>query len=61
MANLSNKQATSLTNLQSRQQVLLSDASAENASAQFNATSQNKLTSSLIVYNHKYKHKMHKE
>ncbi len=40
MTNLSNRQATSLTNLQNRQQVLLSDQAADNASAQFNATSQ---------------------
>ena len=40
MTNLSNRQATSLTNLQNRQQVLLSDQAADNASLQFNATSQ---------------------
>ena len=43
MANLSNKQQTSLSNLQARQSFLLSDQAAANASAQFNATSQNQV------------------
>ena len=43
MANLSNKQQTSLANLQTRQSFLLSDQAAANASAQFNATSQNQV------------------
>ena len=43
MANLSNNQQTSLANLQTRQSFLLSDQAAANASAQFNATSQNQV------------------
>ena len=43
MANLSNNQQTSLSNLQARQSFLLSDQAAANASAQFNATSQNQV------------------
>ena len=43
MTNLSNKQQTSLSNLQARQSFLLSDQAAANASAQFNATSQNQV------------------
>ena len=43
MANLSNSQQTSLANLQTRQSFLLSDQAAANASAQFNATSQNQV------------------
>jgi hypothetical protein len=40
MQNLSNRQQVSLANVQLRQQGLLSDQSAENASRQFNAVSQ---------------------
>ena len=43
MANLNNNQQANLQNLQVRQQVLLSDTSARNAAAQFNATSQNQV------------------
>ncbi len=43
MANLSNSQQANLQNLHTRQQVLLSDQSARNASLQFNATSQNQV------------------
>ena len=43
MSNLSNNQQTSLSNLQARQSFLLSDQAAANASAQFNATSQNQV------------------
>ena len=43
MANLSNAQQASLSNLQTRQSFLLSDQAAANASAQFNATSQNQV------------------
>ncbi len=43
MANLSNNQQTSLANLQTRQSFLLSDQAAANASAQFNAKSQNQV------------------
>lgn len=39
--NLNNEQRTNEINMQARQQVLLSDAAAENASKQFNATSEN--------------------
>jgi len=40
MQNLSNRQQASLTNIQLRQQSMLSDQAAENASLQFNAQSQ---------------------
>ena len=43
MANLSNSQQANLQNLHTRQQVLLSDQAARNASLQFNATSQNQV------------------
>ena len=43
MANLSNRQQANLQNIQSRQSFLLSDQAAANASAQFNATSQNQV------------------
>jgi hypothetical protein len=43
MANLSNTQQASLSNLQARQSFLLSDQAAANASYQFNATSQNQV------------------
>jgi hypothetical protein len=58
MANLSNTQQTSLSNIQLRQQTLLSDQGALNAAAQFNATSNNQvnefftgLASSIAVQN----------
>jgi hypothetical protein len=43
MANLSNQQQTELFNAQARQQSLFTDQAAINASAQFNATSQNQV------------------
>ena len=43
MANLSNSQQANLQNLHTRQQILLSDQAARNASLQFNATSQNQV------------------
>jgi len=43
MANLSNKQQTSLANLTTRQAFLLSDQAASNAAAQFNAASTNEI------------------
>jgi len=43
MANLSNTQQASLQNLNTRQAFLMSDQAAANASAQFNATSQNQV------------------
>ena len=43
MANLSNRQQANLQNIQARQSFLLSDQAAANASAQFNATSQNQV------------------
>ena len=43
MTNLSNNQQASLSNMQARQSFLLSDQSAANAAAQFNATSQNQV------------------
>ena len=43
MANLSNKQQTELFKAQSMQTALFNDQSAENASRQFNATSQNQV------------------
>jgi len=43
MANLSNTQQASMQNMHAKQQVLLSDQAARNASLQFNATSQNQV------------------
>jgi len=43
MANLSNNQQANIQNIQARQSFLLSDQAAANASAQFNATSQNQV------------------
>ena len=43
MANLSNRQQTELFNAQARQQSMFTDQAAINASAQFNATSQNQV------------------
>ncbi len=43
MANLSNRQQANIQNIQARQSFLLSDQAAANASAQFNATSQNQV------------------
>jgi hypothetical protein len=43
VANLSNRQQTSLANLNARQTFLLSDQAAQNAALQFNAQSQNQV------------------